>query len=807
MKNRGKSRNGGYSIVTTLVAISFVTVLGVIVMSVSSVNLRMKYMDKKARADFYQGETVLDDIYNGIGMDVASAVSQSYSEIMRNASNGMQIAYDTEEEAYEAFLTSLRNRMDRMFVSPDGGLTEVDLAALMEQYIRVNAEGGSREAKVTVPALPADRIIQEKDKSGKFINYIFRDVSVAYRDGKGNQATLTADIVVDFPYIDFFRKHDNIFDYAMAANKGIYLNGNPITINGNIYAGTSPLPDSADYGERDVYGGINLAQGTKASIQAKYIVTRGNITVRDGAILKIAGIGGPADRANIWAETLRTAKQDPRNMEKAEISILANTYLANDLELNSDKSEVKLEGAYYGFNNKTYVTNEGKEIGGEGNQPDHTKSSSIVVNGRECKLDLKGLDTLMVAGRGYLDFLPLQPAITGVSYPSGEYATGESMGFRSDQFIWLAPAEYLKCPNPASWETLQALIPDVTEADLAQKVLYRDADGNFAGGWFGTMKSMVDKASPVKAVKIGRGGSAVYYFYLNFSSGGEKKYLEYIISATDANQEDPYMMQAFAIKEKMQQRILEDTENSIKLADDCRIYGLGSLIRTETDGGSRIESVAETAAGSNYAQVLGLGEAMATSNALNKRYTWMIELLDAKEEYPLTADLNSPAEQDYQARVSKDPAGLPHKANSGANSTYLPLSKYVDFESIKINGVKSEADKDAVVTKDNYVVTSDCKGIILSAGDVTVGNGVTVKGLILAAGKIYLENNAKVISDRGYAQAVLDRMLRKPDAATDINNISRYFVDYKPVSRESITVDTMSNEYLNWMSYRNFRKG
>lgn len=47
-----KVNNKGYSMVSTLVAVSFVTILGVIVLGVSSVNLKTKYLDKKIKRIF-----------------------------------------------------------------------------------------------------------------------------------------------------------------------------------------------------------------------------------------------------------------------------------------------------------------------------------------------------------------------------------------------------------------------------------------------------------------------------------------------------------------------------------------------------------------------------------------------------------------------------------------------------------------------------------------------------------------------------------------------------------------------------------
>lgn len=798
MKQRCKQTSGkrkvndkGYSMVSTLVAVSFVTILGVIVLGVSSVNLKTKYLDKKNKTDFYSAESALEDIYNGIGLEVSNLVGASYTEVMRNAANGEGVIYENETDAYAAFQKGLKKRMDLTFLND--GTDSIDLKAKFEQYIAMNegvdlTDSSKKRSLVSAPVNEADRVRTKLDIYGNVCQYALKNISVTYYDGRGNRSSITTDIVIDFPYIGFFKEPDSIFDYAIAANQGLILENGNMQIKGNVYSGEN----------------IHL-QGDSATLAGKYIIAKGDIMASDGTGLAVHGLE-TTEKANIWAESIKTVQSGTNVNADTNVQLVGNTFLANDLELNVERSKVDLEGAFYGYNNKTYITEESKN---NADSAEHTKSSAIIINGRECSLDLTKLDTLIVAGKAYLDFKS-----KGVPGDSVEFATGESIALKSNQFIYLMPTEYLQCTNPISKQDADFLAAQAgkTVEEWCKQIIEGE---EFAEGWFAKNLGMLHD-NPVEAKTVTRDGKSYYYFYIRFADEKKKaEYLEYILNAKEADAANPYIAQALSVKQKMQERVFADALDSITMSDTAtlRVYGQANLLKTEGTGGSGVLTLQKnTDVGKQYADGLSVSVEGVTeaSQKLNRRYEWLYTLLENKEDFALNAVIPEIKDKDYIAKNHKNGAGLIYKSNDTENIGYLPLSQYVDFHQIKQKGKNVNPTMESgkpVIIDGNCVVDTNYEGVILCNGNVTIQNGAIVKGLVLATGKVTVKDGADVISDRGIAQGILDAELRNEDANSNDDYAVYYFVDYQVADKDIANSFTMSTDYLDWMSYENYRKG
>lgn len=792
IRRKQKVNNKGYSMVSTLVAISFVTILGVVVLGVSSVNLKTKYLDKKNKTDFYSAEGALEDIYNGIGLEVSNLVGISYAEVMREAANGEGVVYENEIDAYAAFQKSLKKRMDITFLND--GTDRIDLKTKMEQYITMNTgvdltDKSKKRSLVSAPTNEADRVRTKLDAYGNVCQYTLQNISVTYYDGRGNRSSITTDIVVDFPYIGFFKEPDSIFDYAIVANEGLDLTNGNMQIRGNVYAGAN----------------IHL-QGNSATLAGKYIVAKGDILANDGTDLSIHGLLGNTEYANIWAESIKTVQNGINVMGDTNLRLVGNTFLANDLELNVERSKARLEGAFYGYNNKTYVTRESAD---STDLADHTKSSAIIVNGRECSLDLSGLNTLIVAGKAYIDFKS-----RGVTGDSVEFATGESIALKSNQFVYLMPSEYLQCPNPISKQDADFLASQagVPVEEWCKKIVEGE---EFAEGWFAKNLGMLH-TNPIQVNTVTRDGKAYYYFYIQFADEKKKaEYLEYILSAKEEDAANPYIAQALTMKQKLEERIFENAMDGITINDAAglRVYGQANLLKTEGTGGDGVLDLQQnTDVGEQYADGLSVSvEGVAeASQKLNRRYEWLYTLLENKENFALNAVIPEIKEEDYRAKYHKNGAGLVYKSNDTENGRYLPLSQYVDFYQIKqkSKNVNPSMENNKPIIRDgDCVVDTSYQGVILCNGNVTIQNGAIVKGLVLATGKVTVKDGAHVISDRGIVQAILDGELREEDANSNDDYAAFYFVDYQAADADIANSFTRSTNYLDWMSYENYRKG
>ena len=217
------------------------------------------------------------------------------------------------------------------------------------------------------------------------------------------------------------------FKSAIAANKDLLYNG---------------------YNENSKYSGLYI-NGAKVSIMADSIVVPGSIAVMNGANLSVYNSNGTnIEAANVWADNvvlggynyLVPAGEGKTKQVGSKATFLANMFVRDDLELNSDNSEFKLIGGYYGYGNGTqtninetslvHLTRRNSDyvptVSTTDINPDenvennvniyyyvdptngaaergHYNSSSIVVNGENSVLDLQDATSLYIAGQAYLE--------------------------------------------------------------------------------------------------------------------------------------------------------------------------------------------------------------------------------------------------------------------------------------------------------------------------------------------------------------------------------------------------------------------
>ena len=78
-----KSRdNRGMSLVMVIGTVALVSILVVIVLSLSLMNIQMKSVYKKSADNFYDAEAAMDEIRTGLQQDVADAATTAYLSVM-----------------------------------------------------------------------------------------------------------------------------------------------------------------------------------------------------------------------------------------------------------------------------------------------------------------------------------------------------------------------------------------------------------------------------------------------------------------------------------------------------------------------------------------------------------------------------------------------------------------------------------------------------------------------------------------------------------------------------------------------------
>ena len=77
-----RQQNQGFSLFTVLIAVSFVGILGLLVLYIALSNFNMKITDLKGKNSFYTAERALEEIRTGLQEDVGNAMSKAYTQVL-----------------------------------------------------------------------------------------------------------------------------------------------------------------------------------------------------------------------------------------------------------------------------------------------------------------------------------------------------------------------------------------------------------------------------------------------------------------------------------------------------------------------------------------------------------------------------------------------------------------------------------------------------------------------------------------------------------------------------------------------------
>lgn len=812
-----KLHNDGSTLITVLVAVAFLVVLATMIISVSSISLKMKQTEYVMKRNFYSDELILDEVYHGIGKVTGDCLSAAYVEILSNVEDGSGTGlYDTQEKAYKAFSELFMNKLTAASNYPvrvcDATAAADPLRILLQSYLT------KAETSAQIVKYKETKIVPTSAIDTTPFQYRFEDVVVKYMAlddtgaETGYEAAITTDIVIEVPYINFFQDSSRILDYALVGNQGIYFTDAERNVQGNVYAGSSDSESETNkvlYRNTDVFGGLNFYNST-ASFESTYLITKGDMNVRFSDV----SIGNPESQANtqVWAESLRTVESRNRSdaVEPSTVNIKGNTYIANDLELNARESNVKLAGTYYGYNNGIYETQEKSNLTGSYVSTGHTQSSAMMINGTRSTLDLSGLTTMVLAGVAYMDldsnaYSAVPPAGNGGNLAGKieEYATGESLALKTNQYMYLAPSVCLKTGNPV--KTAEAL-PD-------SEVWIADAN------WFGTTAGYVNPSEPVisKVVTNRTTGVAYTYYFLNFIDGKKEAYANLVLNMIDPvnNLDD--------MDASIRAKYGYDFIDSMQLSEiwDIKKYLMGVALNAATNSTVTIAdaaaatiysrgalaSVTTTTLGSQLVDEdngLSLDQVVKVEQNIYKHYKWLYMCLDPQEQFSLTSN-----------SIGSDPLA---SLSPTVDAAKLPISLYADLSSIVDNGTGTTyrcngSYKTYIKPGDFTLSDADFKGIIICNGDVTISDGVSAEGLIIATGRIYVNGTGNIKANRSIVQQILDEEMEeeiKKESETDKNMgyACSYLKDFKPMYTGTDHTHRISGtDYTDYISYENWQKG
>lgn len=719
-----RQQNQGFSLFTVLIAVSFVGILGLLVLYIALSNFNMKITDLKGKNSFYTAERALEEIRTGLQEDVGNAMSKAYTQVLEsynveNRSQDSSMDRQRQSEFQDCFITEL---MRTLRVSK----TEDNIYNMerLRGYVDLKYDGSKESLIITNPAgsAPLMKAVKNVGKNTENNGVLLKNLKVIYVDEKGRAAIICTDIRLLVPEVQFPTPSTlpDLMNMIVVADKGIVCEGTestPTSINGSIYAGNLPSALAADSETS-----IKVIPGASLNVESgDKVVCKGEISVGLNSTFTSAG------SVNLWARGL--------NADSVQnVSLSGSTYFADDLTVTGKNNNVKISGNYYGYGSYESATSDdcvAKDQYEKSGLTGAALSSAIVINGKNTTLDLSDTQKLMIAGRNYIASSKVK---ANNRSNTNDVATGESLTVKGTQLAYLVPKEVLGASgNPLTYDAYLALLNGAKDISVNW-----DAAVEAWGGR--TLRDIgVDSEKPVQTVFYNDG---FVYFYLNF---------------TDAQKSADFMQMYYqnnpTVKANMDKYLSfyfggEDSGITVKDAD--------SYLRYITNGNALSYSGADAQGNMQQATSVNPGEKILQEQvgyqnswyALNRKMITSYDLLNKA--------------------VKEDAEGKTHNETDGDRSVYDNLVNEKKMISYIKDTVKDDTGKYVFTASDEdgglqaimydngengmnqtlKISQSDVDKLrlVVCTGDVEIESGVKFQGIIMAKGTITLRAGAQLES-------------------------------------------------------------
>ena len=719
-----RQQNQGFSLFTVLIAVSFVGILGLLVLYIALSNFNMKITDLKGKDSFYTAERALEEIRTGLQEDVGNAMSKAYTQVLEsynveNRSQDSSMDRQRQSEFQDCFITEL---MRTLRVSK----TEDNIYNMerLRGYVDLKYDGSKESLIITNPAgsAPLMKAVKNVGKNTENNGVFLKNLKVIYVDEKGRAAIICTDIRLLVPEVQFPTPSTlpDLMNMIVVADKGIVCEGTestPTSINGSIYAGNLPSALAADSETS-----IKVIPGASLNVESgDKVVCKGEISVGLNSTFT------SAESVNLWARGL--------NADSVQnVSLSGSTYFADDLTVTGKNNNVKISGNYYGYGSYESATSDdcvAKDQYEKSGLTGAALSSAIVINGKNTTLDLSDTQKLMIAGRNYIASSKVK---ANNRSNTNDVATGESLTVKGTQLAYLVPKEVLGASgNPLTYDAYLALLNGAKDISVNW-----DAAVEAWGGR--TLRDIgVDSEKPVQTVFYNDG---FVYFYLNF---------------TDAQKSADFMQMYYqnnpTVKANMDKYLSfyfggEDSGITVKDAD--------SYLRYITNGNALSYSGADAQGNMQQATSVNPGEKILQEQvgyqnswyALNRKMITSYDLLNKA--------------------VKEDAEGKTHNETDGDRSVYDNLVNEKKMISYIKDTVKDDTGKYVFTASDEdgglqaimydngengmnqtlKISQSDADKLrlVVCTGDGEIEAGVKFQGIIMAKGTITLKAGAQLES-------------------------------------------------------------
>ena len=722
-----RQQNQGFSLFTVLIAVSFVGILGLLVLYIALANFNMKVTDLKGKDSFYTAERALEEIRTGLQEDVGNAMSKAYTQVLEtynkeNRSQDSSMDRQRQSDFQDRFIKELMRTLRASQTTDD--IYSLDY---LRGYVDLEYDDSKESLIITNPTgtSPVMKAVKNVGKNTEDNGVLLKNLKVIYVDEKGHAAIICTDIRLLVPEVQFPTPSTlpDLMNMIVVADKGIICEGNestPTSINGSIYAGNLPAAATTDPDTS-----IQVTSGASLNVESgDKVVCKGEISVGLNSTFTSGG------SVNLWARGLNAASVK-------NVTLSGTTYFADDLTIAGKNNNVKISGNYYGYGSYESVTSDdcvAKDQYIQSGQSGAALSSAIVVNGKNTTLDLSDTQKLMIAGRNYIASSKVK---ANDRTNTNDVVTGESLTVKGTQLAYLAPAEILGASgNPMTYDDYLTHLNGADEISVNWDTAVEAWGGR-------TLREIgADSNEPVQAVFYNDNSATGYvYFYLNF---------------TDAQKSADFMQMYYqnnpTIKTNMDKYLSfyfggEDSGITVKDADSYLRYITNGNVLSYS--GADAQGSLEEATGVNPGEKI-LQEEVGYQNswyALNRKMITSYDLLnkEVKEDSGTMHDETDSDRSVYDNLVNEK------KMVSYIKDTVKDgTGKYVFTASDEDGGLQAIMYDNGETGVNQTLKISendaDKLRLVVCTGDVEIEAGVKFQGIIMAKGTITLKSGAQLES-------------------------------------------------------------
>lgn len=722
-----RQQNQGFSLFTVLIAVSFVGILGLLVLYIALANFNMKVTDLKGKDSFYTAERVLEEIRTGLQEDVGNAMSKAYTQVLEtynkeNRSQDSSMDRQRQSDFQDRFIKELMRTLRASQTTDD--IYSLDY---LRGYVDLEYDDSKESLIITNPTgtSPVMKAVKNVGKNTEDNGVLLKNLKVIYVDEKGHAAIICTDIRLLVPEVQFPTPSTlpDLMNMIVVADKGIICEGNesiPTSINGSIYAGNLPAAATTDPDTS-----IQVTSGASLNVESgDKVVCKGEISVGLNSTFTSGG------SVNLWARGLNAASVK-------NVTLSGTTYFADDLTIAGKNNNVKISGNYYGYGSYESATSDdcvAKDQYIQSGLSGAALSSAIVVNGKNTTLDLSDTQKLMIAGRNYIASSKVK---ANDRTNTNDVVTGESLTVKGTQLAYLAPAEILGASgNPMTYDDYLTHLNGADEISVNWDTAVEAWGGR-------TLREIgVDSTEPVQAVFYNDNSATGYvYFYLNFTDAQKSAdfmQMYYQNNPTIKTNMDKYLSFYFGGK---------DSGITVKDADSYLRYITNGNVLSYS--GADAQGSLEEATGVNPGEKI-LQEEVGYQNswyALNRKMITSYDLLnkEVKEDSGTMHDETDSERSVYDNLVNeKKMVSYIKDTVKDGTGKYVFTASDEDggLQAIMYDNGETGVNKTLKISEND----ADKLRLVVCTGDVEIEAGVKFQGIIMAKGAITLKSGAQLES-------------------------------------------------------------